>query len=190
MADKNKELKEKIIHLVREAVQSDQALRQELQIGEKFRFIRDRLNTLATHVEESLHDVEAETQQVAETVTADEIEVYVYLFNAHGLTMQTWNKMISPRVFYEYSVNRPIYTEKSHIEAFIRSRSNKYQHGYLTVAIKKDQVLKSAEPLQDSIGGPVVKIKEGSLRIDRLINFTHVEKHYRLDSDGGLVLKD
>src|SRR3990167_9684781 len=102
--------------------------------------------------------------------------VYVYLFNAHGLNFSSWQKMLSPSVFYEYSVNRPIYGEKAHVEAVIRNKTNKAQHGYLTIAVKKELI--SSESSKDALGNPLIKVKEGGLKIERLICFFHHNHEY------------
>ena len=51
--------------------------------------------------------------------------------------MVNWQNMLTPRVFYEYSVNRPIYAEKKYVDSLLRAKGNKAHHAFLTVAIKK-----------------------------------------------------
>src|SRR5579862_525601 len=133
----DKELKNKLIELMQSVIKQDNELREKFQIGDKFRFIRDRLKALLTNVETSLAELKFEDEIKSESAAEDETIVYVYLFNAQGLVLQTWQKMVNGNVFYEHSVNRPIYTEKPHVEAFIRGKTNKAQHGYLSVVIKK-----------------------------------------------------
>lgn len=192
MPNENKEKKTKLLNLMQEALQHDQALREQLQMGDKFRFIRDRLSALMVRAEEHLKVNETEEEQVAAGAVQDEELVYVHLFNAQGMDLKTWQKMLSPSVFYEYSVNRPIYRDKSHIDAFIRSKPNKAQHGYLTVAVKKEKIITDVkgEPAKDPIGHPLIKVKEGSLEVKRLINFMHNEHEYVLNADGVMVKKE
>jgi intracellular multiplication protein IcmQ len=99
--------------------------------------------------------------------------------------------MVNPNVFYEYSVNRPIYSEKSHIDALIRTKNNKLQHGYLTVAVKKTNVLPTASesPPADTLGHVLIRVREGTLSFDRLVSFTHNLIDYKVDSYGVLVKK-
>ena len=189
MSDKSNELKEKIRNLVSQAVESDVALRAEHQIGDKFRFIRDRLSALKKYVDDSLQSIKVETEQKKVELAEDEMFVYVYLFNAQGIILETWHKMLNPDVFYEYSVNRPIYGDIEHIKSFMRSRSNKAQHAYLTVAIKKEHVLKNIEPAKDAVGNPVVKVKEGALSLSGLHAFTHNDQNYWVNAEGRLVKK-
>lgn len=186
-----KDQSEKLHELIRDAVSADKLLRETYQIGDKFRFVRDRLNTAFTEVEENLKEVVQESIQVGGIVAEGEVIVYVYLFNAQGITLQTWHKMVSPSVFYEHSVNRPIYTEKEHIESFINRKTNKVQHGYLTIVIKKQGILAADDgaELKDTYGNPIIKVHEGSLEFKRLISFTHNGLDYIVDEDGVLIKK-
>lgn len=187
MPKDSKELKEKLMRIVNEAVDKDAELRVQFQIGEKFKFIRDRLAALKQHVESSLQTIQLDTDEVQRGAAEDEQLVYVYLFNAHGIDLQTWIKMLHPSVYYEHSVNRPIYGAKEHVESVIRNKTNRTQHGYMTVAVKQAMILKKEDAgLKDNIGNPLLKIKEGSLRPERLINFYHNGNTYVLNEDGQL----
>ncbi|MHB1948655.1 MAG: type IVB secretion system protein IcmQ [Gammaproteobacteria bacterium] len=190
MPDQN-DREQKVLELVREAVKFDEELRNAHQIGNKFRFVRDRLNGLLEGLEKNSQVKEVILQKSKKEIKADEVLVYVYLYNANGLNLVSWQNMLAPKVFYEYSVNRPIYLEKPYIDALLRSKTNKVQHGYLTVTVKKDAILQSGEnAMKDSIGNTVVKVKEGSLNFDNLISFTHNGHDYTVDSEGKISKKD
>lgn len=190
MTNETKEQKEKLLQVMRDAVQQEKALRDKYQIGEKFRFLRDRLNALLSSVEESLSTIHKEVEKKSDVILEDETLVYVYLFNAQGLVFTTWQKMLNPSVFYEYSVNRPIYTDKSFVEAFIRTKPKKVQHGYLTIAVKKEFILSDpgSQPT-DAIGNPLIKVKEGALQFNKMISFTQNEHEYVVNEDGEIVRK-
>jgi hypothetical protein len=188
MPKQNKEQEEKLLQLVLDALEKDAALREQYKIGDKFRFVKDRLQALLTHVQENL-TVEAVDVKQENPVGEDEQLVYVYLYNAQGLVLQTWQKMLNPEVFYEYSVNRPIYTNKAHVEAFIKQKTNKMHHGYLTVVVKKNDVIKATEEnaQKDVNNYPLVKVKEGSLRINKLISFTNNGHDYQVTASGEII---
>lgn len=193
MSNGDKEIKEKLQKLVRDSIEADKKLREKFNIGEKFRFIRDRLLALDGRVQEELDALAVEIEKKTDKIAEGEVLVYVYIFNAQGLVLQTWQKMLNPSVFYEYSVNRPVYTEKAHIEAFIRSRTNKAQHGFLTIVIRKTDILPAPvgiEKVVDTIGNPLVKIREGSLKANKMFSFTHQENQYLLDEAGQIVKKE
>src|SRR3990167_9962665 len=100
---------EKLIELLQEAIQRDIELRKKYEVGEKFRFVRDRLRALLTaneaHVQ-SIQQIEKNIQQKKDETT--KVPVYVYLYNAQGALLRNWITMLTPKVFYEYSVNRPV----------------------------------------------------------------------------------
>lgn len=191
MSNDDKELKEKIQKLVLDTIQVDKELRDQYQIGEKFKFIRDRLTALKDRIEGELQAIQQDSDS-KNSIAEDEVVVYVYLYNAQGLVFNTWQKMISPSVFYEYSVNRPIYVNQADVESFIRSRSNKFQHAFLAIVIKKEEMLVSlegAESLKDQVGNPLIKIKEGCLQIQKMISFMHQDHQYVLNDLGQLIKK-
>lgn len=187
MANDNKDQKE-LLNLIQNAIKQDQELREKFAIGEKFRFIRDRLHALQSSMEENLLALQQEETKKTNVATEDEVIVYVYLYNAQGMIFQTWQKMVSASVFYEYSINRPIYTDKANIEAFIRSKQNRQQHAYLTIAVKKPYILPNVN-VTDPLGHPLVKVKEGSLMFDRLIDFHYNGHDYTVDANGILIKK-
>jgi len=187
MPKDSQELKNKLMQIVSDAVSQDAKLRETLLIGDKFRFIRDRLTALQQHVDEALQTIKVEENNVKQAVSQDEQLVYVYLFNAHGMDLQSWIKMLHPSVYYEHSVNRPIYGSKEHVEMVIRNKTNRIQHGYLEIAVKTAAVVqRGGEALKDNLGNPLIKIKEGSLRPERLISFVHNGHQYSLDENGRL----
>ncbi len=184
--------KEKLLQHMQEAVRQDKTLREQYQMGDKFRFIRDRLAALLQQVETSVNESIEEEEKKDQVATEEETLVYVYLYNAQGLVVKTWQKMLSQTVFYEYSINRPIYAEKTAIEAYIRSKPNKVQHGYLTIIVRKNDVVVSAESssVKDTVGNALIKVREGSLAFPKMISFTHNGNEYVIEEGGELVKKD
>jgi intracellular multiplication protein IcmQ len=183
----------KLISIIQEAIQRDQQLRQTYGVGEKFIFIRDRLQALLGEIERATSATsEKKSRQLREVqVEEDEILVFIHLYNAQGLSLRTWEAMITPRAFFDFSVNRPIYKEKAHIEAFIHTKANKAQHAYLTIAMKIERVLPvhHEEGVKDVLGNVLIKIKEGSLRPEKLVSFTHNKIEYQLSDTGDLIVK-
>ncbi len=187
--ENEREQQEKIIELMKNIIQCDVDLREKYQVNDKFRFVPDRLNALLKAME-SKGSAAKQTQPTA--IIEDhqsEVVVYVYLYNSKGMTPESWQPMLAPKLFYEYSINRPIYAEKGSIEALIRSKLNRTQHGYLAVKVTKEAVL-TVDPSKiqkDSLGQPLLKIKEGSLDFNRLISFTYNHCDYQVNQSGVLV---
>lgn len=180
----------KLRELVLGIVEQDKLLREKFHIGDKFRFIRDRLLAMQQKVEEELKEIEIKKKDRVSDVTADEIIVYVYLFNAQGNSIPTWQKFLQPSVFYEYSVNRPVYSDRSAIDSLVRTKVNRTQHGYLAVAIKKSDLINkpATEDTVETVA-KAVKIREGSLRFNRLLFFRHNETDYLVNEDGTMEVK-
>lgn len=181
---------EKLIQLIRDVIQQDADLRTKYEVGEKFRFVRDRLQGTLTHLEEQLQVLKKTGQHVKhEEDATDKTVVYVYLYNAQGVILRSWSTLLTPRVFYEYSINRPIYSDKKFIESFIRSKTNKQQHGYLTVKMNSSDVIAVEGMTKDAVGNPLMKIREGSLRFENFVVFTHNGHDYALNAQGEFVKK-
>jgi len=157
----------KLIALFNEIIQNDELLRKKYTIVDRFRFVRDRL---------------------IGKIAADEVAVYVHLYNAQGTILRNWQTMITPKVFYEHSVNRPVYVEKKFIEALVKSKTNRLHHAYLTIAVKPADLIPQTQ--RDALNNPVDKVKEGALHFNKFIVFTHNEQDYILDEKGELVKKD
>lgn len=181
MHKNEQEKKQKLIQIIRDAIAKDQALRDQYGIGNKFRFITEKLNELKNYVDLEFVTVEKEEKE-ALTVHEDETIVYVHLYNSQGISLPTWRKMVHGSVFYEYSINRPIYSHKNSIEAIIRGRTNKLQHAYLSVIVKKSDIIN--ETMKDSLGNPLVKIKEGALKREKLLSFSHGGNDYTVSDEG------
>ena len=187
----NQKTNEKLLGLVREAMRLDGELREKFNVGDRFRFIRDRLKALLAHTEEHVAELQKKTEQKQSRLGENEVLVYVHLFNSQGMVLQTWQKMVVTSVFYDHSVNRPIYADKETIESFIRSKTTKAQHAFLTIAVEKTALIKSDEAAQpkDTIGGLLIKVKEGSLKFNRLVAFTHNGHDFIVNENGELIKK-
>lgn len=180
---------EKLIQLIQDLIRQDADLREKYGVLEKFRFVRDRLNGLLTHLEEQKKVLKGGEKSVeTKEDSADKVVVYVYLYNAQGAMLRTWLTLLTPRVFYEYSVNRPIYGQKNEIESLIRSKANPQQHGYLAVRVSQKDLMALKNPASmDVIGNPLLKIREGSLRFENFVAFTHNGHDYVLNAEGEFV---
>ncbi len=182
---------EKLIQLIQEMIQHDQDLREKYSVGEKFRFVHDRLQGLLTHIESQKNAQQVKIQSATAEDNTNQVLVYVYLYNAQGTLLRSWSPMLTPKVFYEYSVNRPIYTEKNFVDSLIKGKSNKQQHGYLVVRVKPEDIISTAESaIKDNIGNPVIKVREGSLRFENLVLFSHNGQNYNVTSQGEFVKKE
>jgi hypothetical protein len=189
MTDNIKASKEKLLNLLDEIVAKESALREEYHLGDKFRFVREKLQALRLSVLASLEAIKEEVSaSTAASMSEDDVILYVYLFNAQGVLVPTWRKMVTPSVMYEYSVNRPIYQDEAAVQAVIRSKTDKQQHAYLAVIVKKaDLLILSDGDLKDVHGHVLIRVREGSLSYQRILFFKHNDHEYRMNESGDLV---
>src|SRR5579872_5308916 len=98
--DHEKEQLAKLIALIQEALQQDAHLRQTHQMGEKFRFVRERLQSLLDKLEKEMLTKENKVKVARElALKEDEIFVYIHIYNAQGSNVRTWQSMITPKAF-------------------------------------------------------------------------------------------
>jgi hypothetical protein len=188
MSNSDREQKLQLIELIREAIEHDNALRKKYEIGERFRFVRDRLQALLEQLEKHAKSSEpVKEKEAGGGLGEGEKIVYVYLYNAQGILVSTWKNMLTPKLINEYSVNRPIYPEKEGIDLLIRLKTNKVQHGYITVIVKENTIITT--DVKDAMGSSIIKVKEGTLKYDRVVSFTHNDIEYTLSEEGELVRK-
>lgn len=189
--DSNDEQEVKLIKIVRQTIERDEALRDKYEIKSKFRFVRDRLQALLNYLEKELEAKNIkEEEHESVIVESDEIIAYVYLFNAHGASIKTWHNMLMPKVFYEYSVNRPIYLDRKQIEALLKTKPNHNQHGYIAIAIKTADIQSAPQGVLPNQETETVRIKEGSLNFSKVISFTHNGIDYLVNKRGELIKKN
>ena len=188
--------KEKARELYREVetlINEEKTLRKTLGIGDRYKAISSRLEALLKYVHQAVSLPQQETvlERASPVLSEGQQYVFVHLFNNKGKVLSRWEAMLSPRQLAEYSVNRPIYAEQKQVEAYIRSRPNDDEHAFLMIKIEQSDVLHGDESTNnyDSLGYPLVKLKEGSLKEQGLIYFFHKASCYIL-SRGHLVLHD
>lgn len=188
MTDNLSTQKEKLLAVLNELVAKEAALREECHLGDKFRFVREKIQGLRESVAAALATIEEEVVSSAPVVAEDEVVVYVYLYNAQGILVPTWRKMVAPSVLYEYSVNRPIYANQADIDSVIRSKADKHQHAYLAIAVKKADVITLADTTsQDAQNYPLVRVREGGFSHDHILFFKHNGHQYRVTEENELI---
>lgn len=189
MDDKQK--KREIYREIESLVKEEKELRKKYGIGDRYKAISSRLEALFKYVQEavSLPKQEETLERAPPVLSKDQQYVFVHLFNNKGKILSRWEAMLSPRQLMEYSVNRPIYTEQKQVEAYIRSRPNDDEHAFLMMKVEQSDVLHGDESMYnyDSLGQPLLKLKERALKEEGLVYFFHKSTCYVL-SRGHLVV--
>jgi hypothetical protein len=188
MSNDDREQKLKLIELIRDATKHDEELRKKYDIGDRFKFVRDRLHALLDQLEKHAKATEpAKPKEAGGGLSEGEAIIFIYLYNAQGILVSSWQKMLTPKLLYEYGINRPLYANYAEIDLLIRNKANKVQHGYLAVIVKKDLIVPTGA--KDAFDSPIIRVKEGALSFDRIVSFTHNDINYSLDAEGNLVKK-
>ena len=174
--------------LIDELIKKDEALREQHQAKNKFQFLHHALQALLEETR-ALSVVHAEAAKIASGPSENDAPVYVHLYNTNGIDLDSWKNLFTPAIFYEHSINRPIYQEKTQIEAFITTKPNRNQHGYLTIIVTRGDIIPM--PIQkDASGSPLIKVKEGSLSFNKEVLFTHNGLTYVVQPNGELIKKN
>jgi hypothetical protein len=184
----------KLIQAIRDLIKREAEIREECGVGENLRVVRNTLNALLKNLEDHT-DLIIVSDEPANPAGGADIKVgekqalvYLYLFNAKGLQLAPWGTMLAERLLYEYSVNRPVYAEKKQVTAFIGSKPHPGRHAFLTFKIAEDCIVSGSKSNSDSIGQPLLNLKEGAFCFDNLVEFTLQGRNYAY-TKGRLVLK-
>lgn len=187
----DKEKAREFYQAVEELVKQERVLRETLGIGERYKAVASRIDALFKYMHQvvNLPQQEEAPKRASPALSENERYVFVYLFNAKGKVLARWEAMLSPRSLFEYSVNRPIYSERKHVETYIRSRSDSEEHAFLMMKVAQSDVLQDADSAEkrDSLGAPLLKLKEGALKEQGLVYFFHNSGCY-IFLNGHLVL--
>jgi intracellular multiplication protein IcmQ len=184
---------EQMLQIVQKALDADSQLREKYQIGVHYNVIHTQLEALLNQLNEKVQEKKAteESKEIALKIEADRSTVYVYLFNAQGSILKTWQKLLLPGALVEHSVNRPIYAEKEQIENVMRAKPNQTKLAYLEIMVNKDDILQLAtgNAMKDQHGYPLLRLRQGALKVENIKNFVHNGKTYQI-FDGSLVASD
>lgn len=190
--DEGEEAVDKVLALLCALVEEEKQLRAKYEIGVRFNVVRTQLQSVLDAFEkEREEEVNEKAQQALpeNEYTADETLVYVYLFNAQGDVLKSWQKLLSPGAMFEHSVNRPIYSVLSSVEAMLREKPNAENHAYIVVAIKKSDILESDSEttLKDQYGHPLLRLRQGALKTEDIKSFVHLHDDFQVSSEGVIL---
>lgn len=113
--------------------------------------------------------------------------VYIELYQSSCEDLTSWRRTIEN--LCEHFVSRPVYRLEEHVQELIRSKRSRTD-AYVVVWVKRDDIMPSADghPVVDRFGHEVVRLKEGSVKIENIIEFVH-DKLVYIYKDEQLVVK-
>lgn len=149
------------------------------------------LIAIKAEAEAELNSLEEKAGQKSITIkppAADEIDVYISLFQSDGYNINKWAMQL--RSLDRYTIGRPVYQGEAEIQKRIRLRSAASgNEAYVIVTIKKADIQASdplAAPLKDQFEHPLILLKETAVRNGRIIGFVHQGTRYHF-VDGQLI---
>jgi hypothetical protein len=186
---------EKLVNVLKEMLEQEKGLRESHEIGARFKVIQTQLQSLLKEFEKEVNLAQEEKEVVSvpvEKMAEDEMLVYVHLFNSQGAALKTWQNLLLPRALIEHSVNRPVYTDKKYVEGMLRFKPNKNQHAFLKIVIKKDDAISIEQEtsLQDQYGFPLLRLKQGALKLEKAKKFLHNDRVYNVSAEGEITLAE
>ncbi len=193
--DEDKEVYEKLKVLLEEALERDKVLREKFKAGDKFDIVPKKLQNILAEVEENLKKIAglalSSKARRPDVLAADETVVYVYLFNGSGKDLSSWLSMFTKDALFGYSVNRPIYGEREHIEKLLESRMPLENNAALAMRVKKTDVVQQEEAAfaHDPLEQPLIRVREGVFKVENIQYFQHTRQQYRVDERGKLRVK-
>ncbi len=179
--------------IIQDAVQAEQQLRQNHDIGVRFNILKTQLLSLSNKIDKELGEKQkqpATNHTNADKLSENETLVYVSLFNAQGNILNSWQKLLEPKALYDHSVNRPIYANQKEIEEMLRNKTNKNQNAYFIIVVNKNDIMANEETttLRDPNGFPLLRLKQGALKKGNIKLFVHKDINYKIDKKSDALI--
>jgi len=176
--------------ILKKLIDSETKYRTDNDIGVRFNVLKTQLDSIKEKIakEVGVQKKPESTQNVE--MSKDETLVYVYLFNATGDKLASWQKLLTPSALFEHSVNRPVYANKADLQKMLRGKTNLALHGYLEITINKSDIMmtSSRNQLHDILNSPLLRLKQGALKQENIRCLFHNEKQYRIGKNNSLEL--
>lgn len=176
---------------IKQLVDFEAKKRQDCEIGVRFSVIKNLIQGINQHLKEVIkqREIEAPDEDDKDDNENEGRDVYVYLFNILGRKLSSWYHLFSQQALMEHSVNRPIYGRREHIDELLRSKDSLEQHAYIVVSVDPEDITMDMTDsvLKDNLGNPLMRVRQGSLRVENVKYFHHMERDYKLTDEGTLV---
>lgn len=104
---------------------------------------------------------------------ANMTKVYVALYASNGGNLQSWERVIT--TLSSHLISRAIYANEEDIKAFIRSKPNPVNDGYVAIYIDPQDILTQPPEkiIKDKLGKPLLSLKNKAFSLDNLDVFVH-----------------
>jgi Dot/Icm secretion system protein IcmQ len=137
-----------------------------------------------------LHAVDQPKSLISHQTRVDQgyFLVYVSIYQSDPYNLRKWENTL--KNIKEYSIARPIYRSEEHIQEAIRSKKGAVNEGYVSVYIKKNDIIPPypGKLLEDRFGHELLTIRDNALKMENIVEFVHHGKRFEL-IEGKLSLK-
>jgi hypothetical protein len=113
------------------------------------------------------------------------VQVFVLIYQAVGSDLPGWFANI--KTLADYSGTRPVYKDEAHIKEFIRAKTATMdRNAYVVVNIKESDFEQTGEQI-DQFNHQLFLLKQGSLKLENVVEFVHLNKKRYAMGDKELV---
>jgi len=119
---------------------------------------------------------------------ANEIKIYISLYQAEGLDLHKWALQLSS--IDRYVMGRPIYRHESEVKKIIRQKLAQHSEAYAVIAIDPNKILMQefVAAKLDRQGFELLTLQVGAVDESRVVEFVHMGKRYHFNNRR-LILK-
>lgn len=143
-----------------------------------YRNILKKLEAMRLHVVTTLGDQEEQENNNKVAVSKEltgYTRVYIMLYQMKGDCLESWANAV--RTLPSYCVTRPIYQHEEHVQEIMRSKRGR-SDAYVSLWVRKEDVVSDQVFSQDRYGHALINIREGSIKLENIIEFVHDGNHY------------
>lgn len=158
-----------------------------------FKNIRKQLQKLRDFVKQELADDQI-VNNFEDNMKLLEIErrkagyevVYVVIYQTDGEFLEKWVNPI--KALTGHSVSRPVYQSEEHVAELIRAKRSR-NDAYIAVWVKPTDVMNRQNIVKDKLGHPVLTLKDGSVKLENIIEFVHDNRRFMFQ-ENELVVRE
>ena len=153
------------------------------------RVVSHKLQAIRKQIDEVITGGDAVSGEENEKkdLSSEQSKVFVLLYQNEGENLEGWFNTI--KTLTEYSVTRPAYKEEAHVQEVIRSKdSDVGRNGYVIVDVKNEDLSLEEEQQLDQFDHPLVALKEGTIKLENVVEFVHANKKRYVVKDNKLEL--
>ncbi len=148
-------------------------------------FFRNTLKRLLELREYVITELSPPQEQILEDIAAMDgalkqeqgyKKVYIEIYQAQGDRLEGWINAV--KKLGDYYVSRPAYQVEDHVRELITSKRSR-NDAYVAVWIHQENIL-SMDKMRDRLGHELLSLREGSIKVENIIEFVHDKNRYRL----------